>query len=171
MEWANETIDTVMGQTPGPTGLDKVGRALQADTATHGLTFKDNNLKFKAATEEVQQGGRAGTQWSWLKTLLLYKVNPYRKARMLGLLNIVTTPTGAAVTVEDAAADETEEPWTPVPAMLETPPSKRSRTAGSPASSSSRTLQEVQGRVLPMKAPPPVMAPLAVTSKAPGPRA
>jgi hypothetical protein len=165
--WANDTVDALLLQSNNEAGLEKVGRALQAETSTHGLTFKNNNQRFKTVTEEAQQAGRTASQWSWLRTLIMYKLNAHRQVHGGPQLAVHSTARGGAVTIQaPSAAQETASGSGGAQPCADTVLRKRPREEPGPPPDSSRVAQTFPGRDLPMKAPGPLATQLGASSKA-----
>ena len=167
MAWANDIVDALLLQSNNEAGLEKVGRALQAETSTHGLTFKNNNQKFKTVTEEAQQAGRTASQWSWLKTLVMYKLNAHRQVHAGPQLAVHPTARGGVVTSAlPTAAQETASGSGGAQPGADAVQRKRPREEPGPPPDTFRLGQTFPGKALPNQAPGPLVSQLGASSKA-----
>ena len=109
LSWASEQVEYLLLTGNNEVDGAVVGRALRADTAQYGVTLKDSYTRFQEASKAINETAPARQAWSWLKTLVLYKLNPRRVAKQMPELALIHTPSGAAITVVSAAVGPPEQ--------------------------------------------------------------
>jgi hypothetical protein len=109
--WACEEVSTMLVQNGNKVGADRVGRVLLAETGKYGMTLKGCKQRFDEITKEVVQTGHAVQQWSWLKTLIHYKMNPLLASTNSPSMLWVPIDTGVEIQLDlaETPADHTEE--------------------------------------------------------------
>jgi hypothetical protein len=164
--WASEQIGALLLRAPeGEVGADRVGRVLVADNGTWGVSFKENQTRFKGAYEENIGKGMTHQQWSWLKTIVLYKVNTLRAMTQQQLFSWRSDRSGAFIGFEATPQQEAEAPAPPQPSASSGSSGKRTAEHLVEHPGLKRVMA-LQGQDLPMKAPS-VAGPHGAKSKAP----
>jgi hypothetical protein len=117
VEWAASEVAVLLLHNNNKIGADRVGRMLRSETAQYGLTFTECFERFQEAGKHANPHHHPVQQWSWLKTLIVYKLNPLRAASNQPTYLWVPVATGAEIhlDVEQAAAETTVAPQQPQP--------------------------------------------------------
>jgi hypothetical protein len=124
-------------------GADRVGRMLVGDNALHGMTMKENQARFEAATEENYATGLTHSQWSWLKTMVLYKMNTLRAMTKQPLFAWSAGKHGAIIGWETEQV-QPQEPPRPITPAVSSSTSQPGRPASRPGISSHNSTSSQQ---------------------------
>jgi len=113
LEWACSEVAILLYQNKNQVGADRVGRLLRAEGSAYGGLFRVCYQRFDTAGREAHQTHHPAQQWSWLRTLLNYKLNPMRAASNNTLFEWVPVQGGVEIHLVDP------RPTAPVSASAE----------------------------------------------------
>ena len=91
---------------------------------TTGRLSGHHTLAYRTS-KAVAETASARQPWSWLKTLVLYKLNPRRAANQMPELAVIHTEKGAAITVVTAPVVTTEHEDADTAPPHTAPPSRK----------------------------------------------